>query len=160
MSELKKALMFFQLEESYTFEELTKKFRELAFKYHPDRGEFTSETMFQELMNYKSILEENLLNPIQKEIKSKPRKKTDQSYEIYSKAKKLENETILGYFKARKKMPLVVLSQSDNPDLIELRKKLELCKLLYEKLIKEFPNSIWKMDAQDSLSNLSVWWNE
>ena len=59
--ELEDALLFFSLPRSFTKEDLKRRYRELALKYHPDRGEYTSDVLFVQLMNYYSYLD-NYLN--------------------------------------------------------------------------------------------------
>ena len=51
------ALRFMELSEKYTTNELTRSFRKLCIKYHPDKG--GSQEKFVLLMYYKKILESN-----------------------------------------------------------------------------------------------------
>ena len=164
--ELEDALLFFSLPRSFTKEDLKRRYRELALKYHPDRGEYTSDVLFVQLMNYYSYLDnylniyysenENqstdsvLQNPNQKIIKDE--------YKIYKEIKTRESESILFYFKSRKNLPSVELDPKKNPELTELRAKLDKIKKDYNEFIKLYPNSIWVADILDSIDNLKVWW--
>ncbi len=141
------SLEFFGLKKNYTKEDLKHRFHELAKKYHPDSSEFTSAYIFLEVLKHKEILENNLIHHTPKELKS--------DYEIYKEAKKIENDSIRIYFQKRS-----LNHNLTSPDFdyeIELKKNLSESKFLYEKLISEFPNSIWVTDAKDSIQSLSIW---
>lgn len=147
--ELKTALSFFGFESEFTSDDLKKKYHELAKKYHPDGGEFETEVLFIELVKHKTILENHLL--------SKPVKETNyqNEYELYKEAKKLENTAILKYFEERKKNHN--LSHPDFEYEISLKKELKTARDLYLKLLKEFPQSIWKKDTLDSVASIDNW---
>lgn len=155
-SKLKEALDFFHLEKNFSLPDLQSRYRELAKKYHPDKGEFTSEVLFIQLLEYKQILEKYLLENENKPIGFENKKESD--YEIYKKAKQIENDAILNYFNSRKNIPSVELDLEKNPELKILIEELKKAKALYEELIKKFPNSIWTRDAKDSIESMKVWW--
>lgn len=162
--ELEDALLFFSLSKTFTKEELKKRYRELALKYHPDRGEYTSDVLFVQLMNYYSYLD-NYLNLYysENEIQSNDfvtqnQKVTKDEYKIYKEIKTRESEAILSYFKSRKNLPSVELDPKKNPELNELRIKLDKIKKDYNDFIKQYPSSIWVADILDSIENLKVWW--
>lgn len=150
---LKEALEFFGFEKNFSFLDLQTRYRELAKKYHPDKGEFTSEILFIQLLEYKQVLEKYLLKN-ETIVTEAQRNKQESDYEIYKKAKRLENEAVLNYFKARKNISGV---EFQNPDLQVLLAELKKAKLLYDELIKKFPNSIWIRDAKDSIEGMKVW---
>ena len=152
---LKDALSFFALGETFTHEELKRSFHELALKFHPDRGEFTSPVLFQELLRYHGILERSL------KIKAASVEKiseriNDPDYGIYRKAKSLENAAVLSYFKSRAGST-VRLNESSNPELSVLREKLGLARELYSNLKRQFPGSIWEKDSSDSIGRIDIW---
>jgi hypothetical protein len=164
--ELEDALLFFSLPKAFTKEELKRRYRELALKYHPDRGEYTSDVLFVQLMNYYSYLE-NYLNLFYSEsfgvsndsvLHNSNQKITKDEYKIYKEIKTRESESILYYFKSRKNLPSVELDPKKNPELNELRVKLDKIKKDYNEFIKLYPNSIWVADILDSIENLKVWW--
>lgn len=141
------SIEFFGLKKNYSKEDLKLRFHELAKKYHPDSSEFTSSEIFLEVLKHKEILENNLIHHETKELKT--------DYEIYKEAKKIENDSIRIYFQKRN-----LNFNLTSPELdyeIELRKNLLESKTLYEKLISDFPNSIWINDAKDSIQSLSNW---
>ncbi len=155
--DVNEAILFFQLEKDFQAEDLKKKFRELAFKYHPDRGEYTSNTLFTQLLEYKSILEEYLEHNEIPTPKEKEQSSKNLDYQIYKEAKKIENAAILAYFQSRKKALTMVLEKEKNPQLQELQIQLEKAKNLYNQLLEKFPDSIWTRDAVDSLESMKVW---
>ncbi len=153
------ALDFFGLSSNFQLEDLKKRYHTLALKYHPDRGEYTSDVLFVQLLHYKSILENSLLEKMNIVTEDSPKQKIHSDYEIYKSAKKIENDAILQYFESRKNNLQVELHIEKNPELKVLLLNLEKAKVLYEKLLKEHPTSIWAKDAKDSLESLKVWWN-
>ncbi|MEM7181264.1 MAG: molecular chaperone DnaJ [Spirochaetota bacterium] len=152
--EVAQALQFFGFSKSYDSQQLKQRYRELALKYHPDRGEYTSEVLFLELVRYKTVLElfleeGNATVSTEEEI-------TDE-YGIYKKAKKTENDAIYEYFHKRDGEPLV-LDETINPELKKLRQKLQQAIHLYRDLLQRYPDSMWKADVKDSLEKMKVWW--
>ncbi|MCB1180386.1 MAG: DnaJ domain-containing protein [Leptospiraceae bacterium] len=155
-TEVQEALVFFGLGEGFSSEDLKKKYHELALKYHPDRGEYTSETMFIRLMEYKSILE-NYLETNYSIKQSEKEVKKESDFGIYKTAKKIENDSILQYFKSRKKALIMELSIEKNPELKVLLENLVKARDLYLTLLEKYPDSIWARDTKDSLEGLKVW---
>lgn len=179
---LELALGFFNLELPFTEEEFHTKYRELAKKYHPDAGEYTSSILFNELMRSKEILEQYLnrqteidshtQNPgmqkgmngngnSQKTSKDEAvgfekRPSSDESYLIYKKAKEEENLAILDYFDKTKGNP-VFLDPDDNPPLKKLISDLISPLSAYNTILREYPESIWVNDARDSIKRLGTW---
>lgn len=156
--ELTQAIAFMGLDADYSHEQLKKNYRELALKYHPDRGEYTSEVLFLELVRYKTILELNLeeQEPFIEKAQTEP---PQDEYQLYRQAKNIENDAIYQYFQKRSGEPMA-LDESINPDLKKLRYKLENSVRLYQQLLQNYPTTIWKQDVKDSLERIKVWWNE
>ncbi len=158
--QLEDALLFFSLPPGYEKEDLKKRYRELALKYHPDRGEYTSDVLFVQLLQYYSFLESHL---DRKDVAShlpeppSPPKPNQDGYSVYKELKHRENEAILQYFQSRKNLKAVELDPSKNKELIELKNKLEKLKQEYEHFLKQYPSSIWKQDVLDSLETMKVW---
>ena len=161
-NELEDALLFFSLPVDFSSEDLKKRYRELALKYHPDRGEYTSDILFIQLMNYNSLLEEFLKTQNSQARnfpnESQNRNSGREEYTVYKDAKQRESDAILGYFKSRKNLTKVELDETKNRELLILREKLEKVKKEYEEYLKKYPSSIWIQDIYDSLENLKVWW--
>lgn len=156
---LKYALDFLGLEVPFTKEELNQKYLELAKKYHPDSGHYSSSVLFLELQKSKDILENYLkkglnIKPPEGEFKQKNQK--DFAFDIYKQSKELENKAILDYYEKTKGNP-VFLNEEDNPPLRELREKLQKPIEYYQKILREYPNSLWARDAEESLKRLRVW---
>ncbi len=154
---IQEALDFFNLDSDFEETELKRNFHILALKFHPDRGEYTSEVLFVQLIKYKEILDKHLES--KKNLTSQEKSKTlgsKKEYEIYKNAKNMESSAILDYFKSRDGNPLQLL-EKNNPELVVLRKKLEKSKELYLKIIHDFPTSIWLHDAKESIERIDVW---
>lgn len=152
---LNDALSFFALGESFTHEELKRSFHELALKFHPDRGEFTSPVLFQELLRYHEILEKSIAVS-QKLTEKKAKRSSDRDYLLYKKAKSIETEAVLAYFKSRAGT-LVRLDETDNPELSVLREKLTSARDLFTEVTQKFPGSIWVKDSMDSMQRIDIW---
>ncbi|MCZ8239661.1 MAG: hypothetical protein O9346_08590 [Leptospiraceae bacterium] len=179
---LELALGFFNLELPFTEEEFHAKYRELAKKYHPDAGEYTSSILFNELMRSKEILEQHLKRKtelasktLKQELQTgmngnlktkntssletenlERRPSSDISYMIYKKAKDEENIAILEYFDKTKGNP-VFLDPDENPPLKKLISDLISPLSAYNTILKEYPESIWVNDARDSIKRLGTW---
>ena len=150
------ALDFFGLEESFTEAEFRERYLELAKKFHPDSSEFTSTVLFNELSRSKSILELHLNNRKTKTSPHTLNQPKDQSYELYKKAKEIENRAILEYFEKTKGNP-VYLDPEENPPLRDLIQKLEIPIRNYKIILEEYPQSIWAADSNDSLKRIRSW---
>jgi curved DNA-binding protein CbpA len=153
------ALLFFSLPVTFEKEDLKKRYRELALKYHPDRGEYTSDVLFVQLMQYHSFLESYLnkkeySQEIQSTVSPKPNR---EEYNHYKDLKYRENEAVLHYFNSRKNLKAVELDERKNKELAELKGKLEKIKQEYEDFIRTYPTSIWNQDIIDCIENLKVW---
>ncbi len=161
-NDLEDALLFFSLPISFEKEDLKKRYRELALKYHPDRGEYTSDVLFVQLMQYHSFLvsyldkKESQINSSESQspVSIKPNR---EEYNQYKDLKYRENEAILYYFNSRKNLKSVELDEKKNKELAELKGKLEKIKHEYEDFTKTYPSSIWNQDIMDSIENLKVW---
>ncbi|HMV78093.1 MAG TPA: J domain-containing protein [Leptospiraceae bacterium] len=167
MNNFQNALTFFGLEENFTRDELQRKFHFLALRYHPDKGEFTSDVVFIQLLECRQILEEHLTMQAEAEHEArlsetensdKEPEHSHNDFYFYKTAKKIENDAILTYFKSRKNKLRMELDAEKNPELMELRTKLERAKQLYSELMERFPDSMWIQDAKNSLTSLEVWW--
>jgi hypothetical protein len=150
------ALDFFGLEKSFTEAEFRERYLELAKKFHPDSSEFTSTVLFNELSRSKSILETYLANRKTKNSSQATNQPKDQSYELYKKAKEIENRAILEYFEKTKGNP-VYLNPEENPPLRDLIQKLEMPIRNYKIILEQFPQSIWAADSSDSLKRIRSW---
>ncbi len=160
---LELALEFFNLKPDFTEEEFHSRYRELAKKFHPDSSEYTSTILFNELIRSKEILESylktNSVNHSTEGFNStpiNPTKKRDASYALYKKAKEEENIAILEYFEKTKGNP-VFLNPEENPPLKKLIASLAIPLQAYNKILTEFPDSIWANDAKDSIKRLGAW---
>ncbi|MCB1156631.1 MAG: DnaJ domain-containing protein [Leptospiraceae bacterium] len=156
---MEEALSFFGLGKGFSENELKKKYRLLAKKYHPDRGEYTSDVLFLELIRYKNILDLYLQEEESENQPEEPlaeKKKPESDFSLYREAKRIENDAIYRYFKKRDGEP-VNLEKEKNPHLRELQKELTPAVELYKRLFKEFPSSIWCQDARDSLEKIAIW---
>ena len=157
--DLEDALLFFSLSITFEKEDLKKRYRELALKYHPDRGEYTSDVLFVQLMHYHSYLESYLnkkehSHEFSSTVSPKPNR---EEYNLYKDLKYRENEAVLHYFNSRKNLKVVELDERKNKELAELKGKLEKIKQEYEDFIRTYPHSIWNQDIIDCIENLKVW---
>jgi len=159
---LELALDFFGLPRNFTEEEFRNRYHELAKKYHPDVGEFTSTVLFNELQISKQILESYLQsrdvsNQKSIETPSPERKKSwDPAFELYKISKELENQSILDYYEKTKGNP-IFLKEEENPPLRELRFRLQEPIRNYQTILERYPTSIWARDARDSIRRLRIW---
>ena len=158
--EILNALLFFSLEPNFTREDLKKRYRELAKKYHPDMGEYTTDVLFVQLLSYNSLLEDYLQGLRQHGDNTvQPREsKSNTEYTLYKESKSKERDAIHRYYKSRENIPVVELDEKKNKELIELREKLDAVRKEYIDFLKKFPNSIWIPDIQESLENMKLWW--
>jgi hypothetical protein len=150
------ALDFLGLSLPFSLEDLQLRYKELAKKFHPDKGEYTSPVLFQELNRSRLILENYLLGHESPSPKS-PTK--DDSYDLYKKAKNIENSSIIKYYEVKEKN-IVILEEHYNPYIQTLRKELEEAISIYKIIIEKYPNSIWVSDAKASWDKLKIWFKE
>lgn len=147
------AILFFGLEVNFSRQEFHKAFHNLAMRYHPDRGEFTSDVLFVELIRYKVILEEYLEI---RENRNHENAKKSKEYEIYKEAKRIENEAVLSYFKQRDGQQ-ILLQEQENPELKVLKSRLTVAKNKYQTIILNHPESVWVEDSKDSIHRIDIW---
>ncbi len=146
------AFQFFGLEITTTEEIFKHRFHELALKYHPDKGEFNSEVVFLELMKHRQTLEKFFETRHEHE---EAFSKAENDYALYKEAKKIQNDSILKYFKSREKNNN---QTSPNADFeIQLKEELIRAKAKYIKLMQEHPTSLWIPDSKDSIQSIDVW---
>ncbi|MBK7056229.1 MAG: hypothetical protein IPH52_14505 [Leptospiraceae bacterium] len=146
------AFQFFGLEITTTEEIFKHRFHELALKYHPDKGEFNSEVVFLELMKHRQTLEKFFETRHEHE---EAFSKATNDYALYKEAKKIQNDSILKYFKSREKNNN---QTSPNADFeIQLKEELIRAKAKYIKLMQEHPTSLWIPDSKDSIQSIDVW---
>lgn len=146
------AFQFFGLEITTTEEIFKHRFHELALKYHPDKGEFNSEVVFLELMKHRQTLEKFFETRHEHE---EGFNKATNDYALYKEAKKIQNDSILKYFKSREKNNN---QTSPNADFeIQLKEELTRAKAKYIKLMQEHPTSLWIPDSKDSIQSIDVW---
>lgn len=160
---LERALEFLGLDPGFTEEELKSRFYLLSKKYHPDTGEFSSDSLFKELIDYRDVLYSYLeKETFQKEnivsrVSHSYPKKTD--YDLYKLAREYYDSAIHEYFKTTDGNP-IFLKGEENPALRKLRNSLFSAKNGFEKLIQSFPESIWIADAKDTLQKIEIWFKE
>lgn len=164
---LKQALDFFGFHSNqFTSQQLRTKYRELALRYHPDAGEFSSEVLFQELVRARETLEQYLetSNPTQEgsahsQLSSRQESNTspkNDDFSRYRSAKKRENDLILNYFGKTEGNP-IFLSESDNPELRHLKVELRFVLAWYESILKDYPRTLFRSDIEKSIEKIRVW---
>jgi len=162
---LNQALSFFGFTELPTPNLLQARYRELARRFHPDAGEFTSPELFQELQKYHEALESALEraqnqtkeNDQQIETRQQSQKREKEEFQLYKHAKDEETKALLLYFEKTNHLPWDALEARKQAHEI-LKKDLEPVLAVYEQLQKQQPPSIWSDDARRSQQRLAVWW--
>ncbi|MBM9575687.1 J domain-containing protein [Leptospira sp. 201903070] len=160
---LERALEFLGLDPGFTEEELKSRFYLLSKKYHPDTGEFSSDSLFKELIESRDVLHSYLeQKKMQKEnlVSHSSRshfQKTE--YDVYKLARDSYDFAIHEYYKTTDGNP-IFLKGEENPALRKLRSSLLNSKALFEELIRSFPESIWIADAKNVLQKIEVWFKE
>lgn len=145
---LEEALQFFDLDEHFTEQKLNERFHELAVKYHPDKGEYSSTEIFCRIMEYRQVLKEY--------SQGKPQPSAENDYDLYRLAKKVEREALETYFE-QTRGNTIWIDAKDNPPLRALRLELFRAIELYDRIIRIFPDSIWTQDSIASMEKISVW---
>ncbi|TGK38684.1 molecular chaperone DnaJ [Leptospira gomenensis] len=158
------ALEFLGLEPGFTSEELKRRFYLLSKKYHPDTGEFSNDSLFKKLIEFRDVLENHLAETIfqKKNLVSEPQNETtipNEDYGFYKQGREIYDAALHEYFKFTEGNP-IFLKGEENPALRKLRSSLEISKNRFEELIRSFPKSIWVGDAKDTLQKIAVWFKE
>ncbi|EQA55331.1 DnaJ domain protein [Leptospira kmetyi serovar Malaysia str. Bejo-Iso9] len=158
---LERALEFLGLEPGFDEAELKNRFYFLSKKYHPDTGEFSSDSLFKELIEYRDVLhsylEQKTFKKMNASSETKGSHKND--YTIYKQAREIYDSSIHEYYKLTDGNP-IFLKGEENPALRKLRNSLEISKSGFENLISSYPESIWIADAKDTLAKIEVWFKE
>ena len=145
---LKEAFLFFDFDENFTEQDLSSRFHELAGKYHPDKGEYSSAEIFCRVIDYRQVLRQYLTGN-----KFKP---SETDYQLYRRAKMMEREALEAYY-LKTRGNKIWLDVQDNPPLKELRIELFRVIEIYDKITKEYPDSIWIPDIIMSMDKIAVW---
>ncbi|EMF81334.1 DnaJ domain protein [Leptospira weilii serovar Topaz str. LT2116] len=156
---LEKALEFLGLEPGFNEKDLKERFYFLSKKYHPDTGEFSNDSLFKELIEYKNILYSYLEQKTFKKenvFTDPPRNFHKDDYTIYKRAREIYDSAIHEYYKLTDGNP-IFLKEEENPVLRKLRHSLEISKSGFEELISSYPQSIWIPDAKDTLQKIEIW---
>lgn len=160
---LERALEFLGLKPGFTEEELKSRFYLLSKKYHPDTGEFSNDSLFKELIEYRDVLNSYLEKEILKKenVISVPSHSHSQKaeYDLYKLARENYDSAVHEYYKITDGNP-IFLKGEENPALRKLRNSLQISKSGFEELIRSFPQSIWISDAKDTLQKIEVWFKE
>lgn len=165
---LERALEFLGLTPDFSEEDLKNRFYFLSKKYHPDTGEFSSDSLFKELIEYRDVLSDHLEQKTFKKTNISPsnvssaysssQSKTskDAEYSLYKQAREIYDSAVHEYYKLTDGNP-IFLKGEENPALRKLRHSLEISKSGFETLIASYPQSIWVADAKDTLHKIDVW---
>ncbi|MBM9499508.1 molecular chaperone DnaJ [Leptospira sp. 201903071] len=160
---LERALEFLGLEPGFSEEELKSRFYLLSKKYHPDTGEFSNDSLFKELIEYRDVLYSYLeKETFQKEnvvSHSSDANFQKSDYDIYKLARDSYDFAIHEYYKITDGNP-IFLKGEENPALRKLRNSLLSSKSHFEELVRSFPQSIWIADAKNTLQKIEVWFKE
>ncbi|TGL91105.1 molecular chaperone DnaJ [Leptospira barantonii] len=158
---LERALEFLGLEPGFDEAELKNRFYFLSKKYHPDTGEFSSDSLFKELIEYRDVLHSYLEQKTFKKLNASSESKGSHNndYTIYKQAREIYDSSIHEYYKLTDGNP-IFLKGEENPALRKLRHSLEISKSGFENLISSYPESIWLADAKDTLAKIEVWFKE
>ncbi|MCG6168127.1 DnaJ domain-containing protein [Leptospira sp. FAT2] len=160
---LERALEFLGLNPDFSEEDLKNRFYFLSKKYHPDTGEFSSDSLFKELIEYRDVLSAHLEQKTFKKtnvpsaaVSSQSKTSKDAEYSLYKQAREIYDSAIHEYYKLTDGNP-IFLKGEENPALRKLRHSLEISKSGFETLIASYPQSIWVADAKDTLHKIEVW---
>ncbi|RHX80325.1 DnaJ domain-containing protein [Leptospira yasudae] len=160
---LERALEFLGLNPDFSEEDLKYRFYFLSKKYHPDTGEFSSDSLFKELIEYRDVLSDHLEQKTFKKTNisstapsSQSKTSKDAEYSLYKQAREIYDSAVHEYYKLTDGNP-IFLKGEENPALRKLRHSLEISKSGFETLIASYPQSIWVADAKDTLHKIDVW---
>ncbi|EKR72887.1 J domain-containing protein [Leptospira noguchii] len=158
---LERALEFFGLKPGFNEEDLKERFYFLSKKYHPDTGEFSNDSLFKELIEYRDVLQSYLVQKtFQKSNISLGLKNSNQEdYNIYKNAREIYDFAIHEYYKITEGNP-IFLKGNENFALRKLRQSLEISKSKFEELIVLYPQSIWVADSKRTLEKIEIWFKE
>ncbi|PJZ68289.1 molecular chaperone DnaJ [Leptospira perolatii] len=165
---LSRALDFYGLPKRFNEDLVRSKFRELSRKYHPDSGEYDNDILFKELVHLRDVLLDSLSSTANVKAEKTGQNESDPNWQEsnsqkdkegfgrYKDATQLAASALETYFKSTEGNP-VFLDAKENPDLRKLRENLLIAKSELETFLKEYPNSIWKNDAEKTLKRIGVW---
>ncbi|WP_061256566.1 hypothetical protein [Leptospira interrogans] len=158
---LERALEFLGLEPSFQEVDLKERFYFLSKKYHPDTGEFSNDSLFKELIEYRDVLQSYLIQKTFKKsnVSSGPKNFNQDDYHIYKYAREIYDSAVYEYYKITEGNP-IFLKGNENSALRKLRQFLEISKSKFEELIVLYPQSIWIADAKHTLEKIEVWFKE
>ncbi|EMK19985.1 molecular chaperone DnaJ [Leptospira kirschneri] len=158
---LERALEFLGLEPGFQEVDLKERFYFLSKKYHPDTGEFSNDSLFKELIEYRDVLQSYLIQRTFKKsnVSPGPKNSDQDDYHIYKHAREIYDSAIHEYYKITEGNP-IFLKGDENSALRKLRQSLEISKSKFEELIVLYPQSIWIADTKYTLEKIEVWFKE
>ncbi|EMO91444.1 J domain-containing protein [Leptospira noguchii] len=158
---LERALEFFGLKPGFNEEDLKERFYFLSKKYHPDTGEFSNDSLFKELIEYRDVLQSYLVQKTfqKSNIPSSSKNFNQEDYNIYKNAREIYDFAIHEYYKITEGNP-IFLKGNENFALRKLRQSLEISKSKFEELIVLYPQSIWVADSKRTLEKIEIWFKE
>ncbi len=158
---LERALEFFGLKPGFNEEDLKERFYFLSKKYHPDTGEFSNDSLFKELIEYRDVLQSYLVQKTfqKSNVSPGPKNSNQEDYNIYKNAREIYDFAIHEYYKITEGNP-IFLKGNENFALRKLRQSLEISKSKFEELIVLYPQSIWVADSKRTLEKIEIWFKE
>ncbi|EMG10744.1 DnaJ domain protein [Leptospira interrogans serovar Grippotyphosa str. LT2186] len=105
---LERALEFLGLEPSFQEVDLKERFYFLSKKYHPDTGEFSNDSLFKELIEYRDVLQSYLIQKTFKKsnVSSGPKNFNQDDYHIYKYAREIYDSAVYEYYKITEGNPI------------------------------------------------------
>ncbi|UOG62020.1 J domain-containing protein [Leptospira noguchii] len=158
---LERALEFFGLKPGFNEEDLKERFYFLSKKYHPDTGEFSNDSLFKELIEYRDVLQSYLVQKTfqKSNIPLGLKNSNQEDYNIYKNAREIYDFAVHEYYKITEGNP-IFLKGNENFALRKLRQSLEISKSKFEELIVLYPQSIWVADSKRTLEKIEIWFKE
>ncbi|TQE76567.1 J domain-containing protein [Leptospira noguchii] len=158
---LERALEFFGLKPGFNEEDLKERFYFLSKKYHPDTGEFSNDSLFKKLIEYRDVLQSYLVQKTfqKSNIPLGLKNSNQEDYNIYKNARETYDFAIHEYYKITEGNP-IFLKGNENFALRKLRQSLEISKSKFEELIVLYPQSIWVADSKRTLEKIEIWFKE